>query len=83
MVTSKKIKKYLKEKGIKQTTIAKKTQIPINIFSNMINGKRKITIEEYSKICNALEVNFAFFAPAEIQKQANTEGGGADPPPKR
>jgi len=52
-----KLKQYLSDKGIKHSYIAGKINIPQNIFSYMINGKRKIKPEEFSKICDALGVS--------------------------
>jgi len=56
------IKKYLDENGIKYSFIANEAGIPINIFSAMLNNKRKITVEEYFTICFALKVDVNFFA---------------------
>lgn len=51
-----KIKDYMTAKGLKFGAIAERAGIPANIFSAMINGKRKITAEEYFSICSALGV---------------------------
>ena len=40
-----KIKDYMTAKGLKFGAIAERAGIPANIFSAMINGKRKITAE--------------------------------------
>lgn len=56
-----KIKTYLDNKGIKYKFISKETGIPINILSPMLNCKRKISVEEYLKICQALNVDANFF----------------------
>jgi plasmid maintenance system antidote protein VapI len=56
------IKKHLDEDGIKYSFVAKEAQIPINVFSAMINEKRKITAEEYFKICKVLKVDANYFA---------------------
>ena len=58
-----KIRGFMDNEGIKQNSISKKTGIPENTLSNMLNGKRKITAEEYCKICDALGVPLEKFAP--------------------
>lgn len=50
------IKEYMTKCGLKFCAVADRAGIPLNVFSAMINGKRKITAEEYFLICNALEV---------------------------
>ncbi len=56
------IKKYLNENGIKHTYVAEELGIKKNLFSAMLSGKRKITAEEYFKICIVLKLNPAYFA---------------------
>ncbi len=56
------IKKYLKEKGIKQKFVANKAGIAENILSTMLSNKRGISAEEYFKICSALDVGTNLFA---------------------
>lgn len=51
------INDYLVERGIKQIFLAKKTGIPRHKLCNSLNGKRRITFEEYELICGALDVN--------------------------
>lgn len=66
MIIGKLIKKYLDENGITQTFICGKTNIPDSIFSNMLNGKRKIEIDEYESICKALNLPVNYFT--ELRK---------------
>lgn len=56
------IREYIIEQGIKLGAIAAATGIPMNTFSAMMNGKRKITAEEYFAICTALNVPLEKFA---------------------
>ncbi len=56
-----KIKEYLEEKGITQTFISRKTGIELPKLNLALNGKRKITVEEYSIICGVLKLNTDFF----------------------
>ena len=55
------IKKFLDENGIKYSFVANGANIPVNSFSSMINGKRKMTAEEYVRICQVLQVDFDYF----------------------
>jgi len=57
------IKEYISQKGLKLGAVANKAGIPLNTFSAMVNGKRKITVEEYVRICAALGVPFEQFIP--------------------
>lgn len=56
------IKKYLDENGIKYTYVSEKTGIPMNILSPTLNGKRKMTAEEFISICIALNVSTETFS---------------------
>lgn len=59
------IKNYISEAGLKFGAVAEKAGIPANTFSAMMNGKRKITVEEYFMICKALNVS-----PEEFYKRS-------------
>ena len=50
------IKKHLEEKGIKQSYVSEKTGIPAPILNMMLNDNRKIEVNEYMKICDAIGV---------------------------
>lgn len=54
MVVQQRVADYVKEMGIKQTTICEKTGIRIDTMSAMLNGKRKMSADEFEKICIAL-----------------------------
>lgn len=58
------IKEYITNAGLKFGVIADRAGIPQNVFSAMINGKRKITAEEYFSICEALNVPLDQFRAA-------------------
>ena len=51
------VKTYLKENGISQTFVSKKTGIPLPKLNLALNGNRRLTLEEYVGICSVLEVN--------------------------
>ncbi len=50
------IREHIHERGLKFGAIADKAGISTNVFSAMLNEKRKITAEEYFDICRALNV---------------------------
>lgn len=58
----KRIKTYLDKNGIRYTHVSKKTGIPMNVLSPMLNEKREIKAVEYFTICNALKVSLDEFA---------------------
>lgn len=70
MKISNAIANYIDEKGIKQSFLAKKTDLSCNTVSNMLNGKRKLEVDEYAKICEALNVSFDFFY--DLSKQTKS-----------
>lgn len=56
-----KIRIFIEEKGIKFRVVARAIGVSDNTFSNMMNGTRKITIDEYIQICEVLNVPFETF----------------------
>ena len=61
MYINKKIKNYLEEHGIRQDYVASKINMNSVTFSNIVNGKRKLTAEELKQIADALNVNALIF----------------------
>lgn len=55
------IKEYITKNGIKQNFIAEQTGIPAPIFNLILNNKRRIDVNEYIKICEAIGVKFSEF----------------------
>lgn len=51
-----KIKNYLDTNGISQTHVSNETQIPLPKLNLALNGKRRLTFEEYELICGAVNV---------------------------
>ena len=49
------ISEYLQEQGIKQRFVAEKIGVADAVVSQMLNGNRKISADEYELICIALE----------------------------
>ena len=54
MVVQSKIAQYLEEQGIKQSWLAQKTGLTDNMISGILNGKRKMTADEFVRICKAI-----------------------------
>ena len=44
---------YIREYGIKQTVIASKTGMLDSKVSDILNGKRKLSADDFAKICKA------------------------------
>lgn len=59
---AKMIKSYLDENGIKYSYVAKQIKMPINQLSAMLNGKRKMSADEYISICKSLGLPLDYFA---------------------
>lgn len=59
------MKNYLDENGIKYSFLSEKIGIPMNILSPLLNGKRKMSAEEYFLLCEALGVPVDTFKPEE------------------
>ena len=62
MTVSESIRSYLKEKGIMFAAVADKTGMRRDSFTRCMNGNRKITVDEYIRICKALNVPLDQFA---------------------
>ena len=61
MDVNKKIKQYLKEHGITQAFLERKTGIPHDILSKILSGKRKLSAQELGVISSALGVKADIF----------------------
>jgi len=57
MVVQSKVAQYLEEQGIKQSWLAQKTGLTDNMISGILNGKRKMTADEFVRICKAIGKN--------------------------
>lgn len=51
------IKRYLEAHGISQTYISRKTGIELPKLNFALNGKRRMTLDEYALICGVLGVS--------------------------
>ena len=59
------IKKFLDANGIKYSFVSEKTGVPMNILSPLLNGKKKMSAEQYFLICGAIGVDANTFATEE------------------
>lgn len=55
------VKKMIEKNGIKQKVVAEKAEITERQFSLILSGKRKCDIDEYVRICVALNVPVTTF----------------------
>ena len=69
MVSGRNIKIYLDRHGIRQKFLSEKTGIPGNTLSAMLNGNRRIEVNEYINICKALDVPLNTFAGVPEQEK--------------
>lgn len=51
------VKAYVSEKGISQKLIAENMGTTESRVSLMLNGKRKMTVDEYVNLCRAIAVS--------------------------
>lgn len=65
-----KIREYILDQGVKFAVVADKANIAVGTFSAMMNGRRKITAEDYFAICAALNVSLDLFAPNAKKEDA-------------
>lgn len=66
------IYQYLKENGISQIFLSKKTGISASKLSQSLNGKRRLTFNEYCLICGALNVNTDKFLKPRLPDESST-----------
>lgn len=56
MAVQLKIAEYLNDKGIKKKFVAEKAGIKNYRFSHIINNQTEMRVDEFERICRALEV---------------------------
>jgi len=75
MPVGEKIKKYLESQELSQIRLSEETGISAPKLNLTLNGKRKMTFEEYELICGALKVSTSTFLkpkkPNETQSKAS------------
>ena len=58
---NKRIKSYMEERGIKQSFLKEPLGMTASTLNALLNGNRKLSAEEYFKICDALDVPLEYF----------------------
>lgn len=58
---AKEIEKYIQENGIEPVFLCQKTGMTKHCINMSLKGKRKLSIDEYVKICTALNVSYEYF----------------------
>ena len=58
---SERVKRYINERAISQKLIAANMGIPESRLSLILNGKRRMTVEDYEGICRAMAINPTHF----------------------
>ncbi len=66
MSVGKKIKLYLVENGISQKWLSEKTNIALPKLNASLNGERKISVDEFANILNALNVDANTFIKNKV-----------------
>jgi len=56
-----KIRTYLKDTGRTQTYLCRRAGLSSTAMSLALGGKRRLRLDEYCKICKALDVEPGFF----------------------
>ena len=72
METGIQIREYLEEIGVSQIFLSKKSGIPPAKLNLALNGKRRLTFEEYETICWALGVGVETFLQPRPPKSPTT-----------
>lgn len=55
------IAKYMAEHHIKQAVLCRRTGLSRRSVSLALRGMRKISVEEYAQICDALNISYDYF----------------------
>ena len=58
-----KLNLYLRNKGIKQSHLARKLDVPIASFNGMLSGRQKLPADLFFEICHELNVDPMDFVP--------------------
>ncbi len=64
-----KIKRYLEENRISQHELGRRIGRSAPKVNMALQGKRKLTLEEYALICGALGVNTDFFLKPKVLRE--------------
>ncbi len=62
MAIEQNIAKYLDDHSINKSSVARKMNINLDTFYNIVNGKRKIRADEFYRFCTVIEKPMEFIA---------------------
>ena len=65
MSVSQRLSQIIDEKGVTYTFLSKKTGIPVNAISGSMLGKRRLTADEFVRICIVLNIDLEDLTPAD------------------
>ena len=68
MQMHKRIKQYIDDRGLSQKIIAANMGATESRLSLLLNGKRRMTVDDYEAICRAMAVDPAKFYLTEIPR---------------
>lgn len=68
MQMHKRIKQYIDDRGLSQKIIAANMGETESRLSLLLNGKRRMTVDDYEAICRAMAVDPARFYQAETSR---------------
>lgn len=69
MEVQERVAEYVRNAGIKQSFICEKTGIRADSMSAMMSGKRRMSADEYEKICIALERSPNDFMCVDVNRE--------------
>lgn len=70
MQMSERVKRYINENGLSQKLIAANMGIQESKLSLILNGKRRMTVEDYEGICRAIAISPAQFYSNSVADRA-------------
>lgn len=68
------IKKYLKDNGITQAFLSRRTKIEQSKLCLALNGERRLSLDEYAVICGVLGVNTDKFLKPRMPDKETKKG---------
>ena len=74
MKIAEKLKSYIYETGRTQAYLSRKTGISPSRLNLILSGKRRLQLEEYVRICEALGLGLGAFLPDEITQKTTHKG---------
>lgn len=61
MVVESRIAQYINDRGIRRSFIAERTGLGRDVFNNILLGRRKLSIDEFQKVCIVMKVDPLLF----------------------